>query len=315
MLLASLIGVAGAASPVHNPYAGVRRMVAVRQATEVARSWPLPFQDEFATSRDWVVRKVLRQTSSTGAEAWLVLFDALNANEADEACIWVWRTGPTFSFEETPSVIWGRSSDLVHERCVSEITANKMLDPEQVVGDDETWDVANPEPVTLFGPVSRGSYPGDAIDTSGVSLTAIPARFPSGTSPGTSGLSGFVIDGKTWKPVRDATIWIWPSAESSGRLSTAAPNPPVTAVTNPDLAVIRFHGRNAENWKKKGITAAERFDYRYSQQELLEWVPRIRKVAEQARETHLLMNNCYGDKAVNNAAELSQMLLSDGVPS
>jgi len=231
VLLASLIGVAGAASPVHNPYAGVSRMVAVRQATEVARSWPLPFQDEFATSRDWVVRKVLRQTSRTGAEAWLVLFDALNANEADEACIWVWRTGPTFSFEETPSVIWGHSSDPVHERCVSEITANKMLNPEQVVGDDETWDVANPEPVTLFGPVSRGSYPGDAIDTSGVSLTAIPARFPSGTSPGTSGLSGFVIDGKTWEPVRDATIWIWPSAESSGRLSTAAPNPPATAVT------------------------------------------------------------------------------------
>ena len=87
--------------------------------------------------------------------------------------------------------------------------------------------------------------------------------------------------------------------------------PPVAAVTNDDLAVIRFHGRNAENWKKKGITAAERFDYRYSQQELFEWVPKIRKLAEQAREVHLLMNNCYGDKAVNNAAELSQMLLGD----
>ena len=91
--------------------------------------------------------------------------------------------------------------------------------------------------------------------------------------------------------------------------------PPVAAVTNDHLAVVRFHGRNAENWKKKGITAAERFDYRYSQQELLEWVPKIRKVAEQAREVHLLMNNCYGDKAVNNATELSQLLLSDAAPS
>jgi len=91
--------------------------------------------------------------------------------------------------------------------------------------------------------------------------------------------------------------------------------PPVTAVTNADLAVIRFHGRNAENWKKKGITAAERFNYRYSQQELFEWVPRIRRVAEEAREVHLLMNNCYGDKAVNNAAELSQLLLADAAPS
>ena len=84
--------------------------------------------------------------------------------------------------------------------------------------------------------------------------------------------------------------------------------PPVTAVTNDALAVIRFHGRNAENWQKKGITAAERFDYRYSKPELMEWIPRIRTVAEQAREVHLLMNNCYGDKAVNNARELSEML-------
>jgi len=84
--------------------------------------------------------------------------------------------------------------------------------------------------------------------------------------------------------------------------------PPVTAVTNEDLAIVRFHGRNAENWKKKGITAAERFDYHYSTAELEEWVPRIREMAQQAREVHLLMNNCYGDKAVNNARELSEML-------
>lgn len=85
--------------------------------------------------------------------------------------------------------------------------------------------------------------------------------------------------------------------------------PPVAAVTSEALAVVRFHGRNAENWKKPGLTAAERFDYRYSKQELLEWVPKIREVAKQAREVHLLMNNCYGDKAVNNAAELAQLLL------
>jgi uncharacterized protein YecE (DUF72 family) len=85
--------------------------------------------------------------------------------------------------------------------------------------------------------------------------------------------------------------------------------PPVAAVTTPDLAVIRFHGRNAENWKKKGITAAERFDYAYTQPELAEWLPRIREVAREAREVHLLMNNCYGDKAVTNARELSEMLL------
>jgi uncharacterized protein YecE (DUF72 family) len=91
--------------------------------------------------------------------------------------------------------------------------------------------------------------------------------------------------------------------------------PPVAAVTTEDLAVIRFHGRNTENWKKKGITAAERFDYAYSQPELLEWLPKIRQAAKEAKEVHLLMNNCYGDKAVNNARELSQLLLVDAVPS
>ena len=40
--------------------------------------------------------------------------------------------------------------------------------------------------------------------------------------------------------------------------------PPVVAVTSPDLAVMRFHGRETrDNWEKKGITPAERFRYLY----------------------------------------------------
>ena len=84
--------------------------------------------------------------------------------------------------------------------------------------------------------------------------------------------------------------------------------PPVHAVTNGELAVVRFHGRNAETWKKPGLTAAERFNYRYSVEELKEWVPKIEDLAKQAKEVHLLMNNCYGDKAVKNAEELGALL-------
>ena len=36
--------------------------------------------------------------------------------------------------------------------------------------------------------------------------------------------------------------------------------------------------------------------------------PKIEKLSEEADEVHLLMNNCYGDKAVRNAAELAEML-------
>jgi uncharacterized protein YecE (DUF72 family) len=84
--------------------------------------------------------------------------------------------------------------------------------------------------------------------------------------------------------------------------------PPIAAVTTPELAVVRFHGHNDENWKKPGLTAAERFDYLYSKDELRRWVPEIERLAAEAREVQLLMNNCYGDKAVRNAEELGELL-------
>jgi uncharacterized protein YecE (DUF72 family) len=84
--------------------------------------------------------------------------------------------------------------------------------------------------------------------------------------------------------------------------------PPVVASTAKDLAVVRFHGHNKQNWKKKGISVAERFDYAYTQQELLPWVPKIAALHEQARDVHVLFNNCYRDKGVRNAAQLAAML-------
>jgi uncharacterized protein YecE (DUF72 family) len=87
--------------------------------------------------------------------------------------------------------------------------------------------------------------------------------------------------------------------------------PPVAAATSPRLAIVRFHGRNAENWKKKGLTAAERFDYSYSKEELAEWLGKIEHLASETDEVHVLMNNCYGDKAVTNAADMAKLLAKD----
>jgi uncharacterized protein YecE (DUF72 family) len=69
-----------------------------------------------------------------------------------------------------------------------------------------------------------------------------------------------------------------------------------------------MHGRNHETWEKKGIGAAERFDYLYSEEELEEWLPRVRQLAEGAREVHVLMNNCHNDFAVRNARQLADRL-------
>ncbi len=83
--------------------------------------------------------------------------------------------------------------------------------------------------------------------------------------------------------------------------------PPVVAATS-DLALVRFHGRNREMWETKGISAAERFNYLYSQEELKEWVPRIKELASVSSQLHVLFNNCYQDKAVVNARQVRLML-------
>jgi uncharacterized protein YecE (DUF72 family) len=83
--------------------------------------------------------------------------------------------------------------------------------------------------------------------------------------------------------------------------------PPVTAVTAP-IAMLRLHGRNTATWMKRSKTAAERFDYLYSEDELRDWVPRIRDLAEDAREVHVLFNNCHRDYSVRNAHQIAEML-------
>jgi uncharacterized protein YecE (DUF72 family) len=87
----------------------------------------------------------------------------------------------------------------------------------------------------------------------------------------------------------------------------------VPAVTSDELAVVRFHGRADEAWEVRGGSAAERFRYLYRDDELRGWVPTIRHLAGEAGEIHLLMNNCYQDYGVRNAADMQRLL--DGVES
>src|SRR5262245_46120725 len=84
--------------------------------------------------------------------------------------------------------------------------------------------------------------------------------------------------------------------------------PAQTLVTSSELALVRFHGRNADTWEKKAITPAERFRYLYSRDELSEWVPRIQEAASEAREVHLMFNNCYANYGTTNAREIALLL-------
>ena len=76
--------------------------------------------------------------------------------------------------------------------------------------------------------------------------------------------------------------------------------PPVLAATS-DLAVVRLHG-HSDQWESKSVQ--QRFRYRYSDQELAKWSGNVRRLAEDAAETHVVFNNCYRDYAHVNAGQL-----------
>lgn len=84
--------------------------------------------------------------------------------------------------------------------------------------------------------------------------------------------------------------------------------PPIAEVTSERWGLVRFHGRRDETWGKRGVSVLERFRYDYPKEELEEWVPRARAMAERTRETHALFNNCHRDSAVNNAATFADLL-------
>jgi uncharacterized protein YecE (DUF72 family) len=84
--------------------------------------------------------------------------------------------------------------------------------------------------------------------------------------------------------------------------------PPVVAVTNPELAVVRFHGRNAGGWRKKGASVAERFDYLYAPEELTAWVAPLEKLRSEAKRVHAVFNNCVRNFAIVGAKGLQVLL-------
>jgi uncharacterized protein YecE (DUF72 family) len=86
------------------------------------------------------------------------------------------------------------------------------------------------------------------------------------------------------------------------------------AVPSKNLGVLRMHGRNYKKWYVKGKTSAERFDYLYTEEELLEWVPHVRGMADRANEVHVLFNNNRGNYAVVNGLQMAN-LLDLGYPS
>ena len=83
--------------------------------------------------------------------------------------------------------------------------------------------------------------------------------------------------------------------------------PPLVAVTAP-AAAVRFRGRNSERWEDKGASTEERLNWWYSDEELAEWLPRIEKLAAEAKAVYLAFNTKAEDQGVVNAGRLKRLI-------
>jgi uncharacterized protein YecE (DUF72 family) len=80
--------------------------------------------------------------------------------------------------------------------------------------------------------------------------------------------------------------------------------PPVARATT-DIGYVRLHGRNAKNWWGGG---GDRYDYLYSENELKEWLAKIRSMSQKARKTYVFFNNCHAGQAARNANLMKELL-------
>ena len=81
----------------------------------------------------------------------------------------------------------------------------------------------------------------------------------------------------------------------------------VDEVTNSNVAYLRLHGRNAKAYIT-GKTVAARFDYDYKEKEIAEVAERSRKLANEARDVHVIFNNNNLDYAPRAALRLRKAL-------
>jgi len=80
---------------------------------------------------------------------------------------------------------------------------------------------------------------------------------------------------------------------------------PFAEVVSSPVAYVRFHGCNP-NWFN--APPAERYHYRYSDEELRPFVPAVRRMASAARRAYVFFNNCHLGHAAHNAAGFRGML-------
>jgi uncharacterized protein YecE (DUF72 family) len=89
---------------------------------------------------------------------------------------------------------------------------------------------------------------------------------------------------------------------------------PITRSLTANHAYIRFHGRNYDIWfreESEDDYRLNRYDYLYTEDQLIRWKPRIEELASNASEVRVYFNNHGRAKAVKNALYMMDLL---GIP-
>ena len=109
---------------------------------------------------------------------------------------------------------------------------------------------------------------------------------------------------------------VWDQLRDHGMIYVVADTPPgtqtslpiVPAITTPDLAMVRLHGRRSELWGAREATVVEKYRYLYDRSELEDWLSLILELAEEAERVHVVFNNCYANYGTTNALEMAGLL-------
>jgi len=85
--------------------------------------------------------------------------------------------------------------------------------------------------------------------------------------------------------------------------------PAIWECTHPDLTLLRLHGRNTDAWNVSGTASSGRFQYQYTEQELVELAERFSRLATQSTQAHAVFNTNFEDQGMRNAAAFASALL------
>ncbi len=86
---------------------------------------------------------------------------------------------------------------------------------------------------------------------------------------------------------------------------------PGAVVTNPAFSYVRFHGRNKKDWFRAGAGRDDRYNYLYAQDELTDWIDRIRSLGDKSAKVFVVTNNHYRGQAVANALQIRNLITGE----